>query len=62
MSEPSLPTLGNPVDWQQTSFNSEHAARTWEAKYVGKQGYQGGLGGSGWRYGYWYTITAQTKQ
>ena len=54
---------GNPPDWQQTSrFNSESEARAWEAKYVGKTGYQGGQGGAGWRHGYWYTITPNTKQ
>ena len=53
---------GNPSDWQQTKFSSESEARTWEANYVGKSGYEGGQGGSGWSYGYWYTITPQTKQ
>lgn len=54
---------GNPPDWQQTTlFNSESEARAWEAKYVGTSGYQGGTGGAGWRYGYWYTITSATKQ
>ena len=54
---------GNPRDWQQTKlFNTEAEARAWEAKYVGKAGYQGGPGGAGWQYGYWYTITQQTKQ
>jgi hypothetical protein len=53
---------GNPPDWQQTEFETEEQARAWEAKYIGKPGYQGGGGGSGWRYGYWYTITPDTKQ
>lgn len=53
---------GNPPDWKQTEFKSEKDARAWEAKYVGKPGYQGGTGGAGWRYGYWYTITSKTKQ
>jgi len=55
---------GNPSDWQQTlvAFATEAAARAWEAQYVEKPGYQGGPGGSGWRYGYWYTITATTRQ
>lgn len=53
---------GNPSEWQQTPFNSESAARAWEQSYVTKSGYKGGPGGAGWRYGYWYTITSQTKQ
>jgi len=54
---------GNPADWQQTGpFATEAAARAWEAQYVGKSGYQGAPGGSGWRYGYWYTITRTTRQ
>ena len=55
---------GNPVDWQQTGrpFNREHEARAWELSYTSKPGYQGGPGGTGWRYGYWYTITAQTRE
>ena len=53
---------GNPSDWQQTKFTSETAARAWEQSYVTKPGYQGGPGGTGWRYGYWYTITPHTNQ
>jgi hypothetical protein len=53
---------GNPPDWQQTAFNAEEDARTWEASYVGKPGYLGDTGGAGWRYGYWYAVTPQTKQ
>jgi len=53
---------GNPADWQQARFDTEAAARTWEAQYFAKPGYQGGTGGGGWRYGYWYTITPQTRQ
>ena len=53
---------GNPPDWQQTSFNSEPDARTWEAVQLMLPGYKGGTGGAGWRYGYWYTITPQTRE
>ncbi len=53
---------GNPPDWQQAAFGREQEARAWEARYVGKPGYQGGPGGAGWRYGYWYTITPQTTE
>jgi hypothetical protein len=55
---------GNPPDWQQTAteFTTEETARAWEAQYVNKPGYQGGTGGSGWRFGYWYTITSSTRE
>ncbi len=54
---------GNPGDWQQTvPFQSEAAARAWEAEQLRRPGWQGGPGGSGWRYGYWYTITFSTRQ
>jgi hypothetical protein len=54
---------GNPSDWGQTAmFSSEADARAWEKSYVSKPGYQGGLGGAGWCYGYWYTITLRTTQ
>lgn len=53
---------GNPPDWKQTKFTMEAEARAWENKYVGKPDYQGGTGGGGWQYGYWFTITKFTKQ
>ena len=55
---------GNPADWRQTDtpFNSESEARAWERNYTSQPGYQGGPGGIGWRYGYWYTVTAQTRE
>lgn len=53
---------GNPQDWQQAEFTTEKEARAWEAKYVGKDGYLGGTGGSGWRFGYWYTPTSSTRE
>jgi hypothetical protein len=54
---------GNPSDWHQTEpFPTEKAARDWEAQYVGRPGYQGGPGGAGWRYGYWFTITPPTRK
>ena len=54
---------GNPPDWHQTApFPGEPDARAWEAKYVGRPGYQGAPGGPGWRYGYWYTIAPTTRQ
>ena len=54
---------GRPAGWSETGpGTSEAAARAWEAEYVGRPGYQGGPGGAGWRYGYWYTITPQTVE
>lgn len=53
---------GDPPDWQQRSFSSEAQARAWEQSFVTKPGYKGGPGGAGWRYGYWYSITPQTKE
>jgi hypothetical protein len=53
---------GNPVDWRvEKMFKSEEEALKWE-KGLMALGYQGGPGGAGWRYGYTYTITAQTRQ
>ena len=53
---------GNPSDWQLTGhFASESAAREWE-KAQHRKGHQGGAGGAGWKYGYWYTVTTATKQ
>lgn len=53
---------GNPADWTVVGpFTSEQAARDWEKQQLTK-GHKGGPGGQGWRYGYWYTITAHTIQ
>ena len=51
---------GNPPDWQQVRFATEAEARAWERENVSKPGCQGGSGGAGWRYGYWYSITPNT--
>jgi hypothetical protein len=51
---------GNPSDWWQREFTTERAARQWEQEMLAKPGYKGGTGGSGWRYGYTYTITSST--
>jgi hypothetical protein len=54
---------GNPPDWRHIGpFPSEAAARRWEKEVLGKPGREGGLGGAGWRYGYWYTITGSTVE
>ena len=53
---------GNPKDWWQREFNNEQQARGWEKAMLAMSGYTGGTGGEGWRFGYTYTITNQTKQ
>ena len=53
---------GNPSDWYERSFSSEEEAREWEKMMLEKIGYEGGTGGEGWKYGYTYTITPNTKE
>ncbi len=54
---------GNPPDWAQTPrFSTENEARAWEKKQLERPNTRGGPGGSGWRYGYWYTITSTTRE
>ena len=53
---------GNPGDWQQTEFEREIEARTWKVAYTGEPGFEIGPSGSGWRYGYWYTINHRTRE
>jgi len=53
---------GNPRDWWQRSFSTESDARAWEIGMIAEPGYKGGPGGKGWKYGYTYTITAQTTE
>ena len=53
---------GNPADWKVSGpFSSEQAARDWEKQQLAK-GHNGGPGGEGCLYGYWYTITSTTHQ
>ena len=48
---------GSPADWKATGpFNSEAVARQWESQQLAKPGTAGGSGGTGWRYGYWFTV------
>lgn len=54
-------THGNPADWWQRGFTTEKEARDWEKSMISAS-YKGGPGGSGWRYGYTYTITGTTRQ
>jgi hypothetical protein len=54
---------GNPPDWRGFQpFASETAARAWERSWLAQSGYTGGGGGTGWRYGYMYTVTPFTRQ
>ncbi|MBI2373858.1 MAG: hypothetical protein HYV07_07665 [Deltaproteobacteria bacterium] len=53
---------GEPADWKAWGpFKSEQEARAWEKQKLA-QGYEGGPGGAGWRYGYEYTITRNTQE
>lgn len=53
---------GDPPDWWQKVFFTETEAREWEKTMLTRPDYTGGPGGSGWRYGYVYTITDLTTQ
>ncbi len=53
---------GNPSDWQhEQTFSTEDAAQKWESD-MRDAGYRANPGGTGWRYGYTYTITPSTKE
>lgn len=54
---------GNPRDWRvEQEFRTEREARAWEQRELMRPGHCGGPGGSGWRYGYKYTVTATTHE
>lgn len=53
----------NPRDWSiEGRFTSEREARAWETRESSRPGHCGGGGGSGWRYGYKYTVTHTTRE
>ena len=53
---------GDPVDWQEVGpFQAEQQARDWEDEKH-RQGFLGDGGGAGWKYGYTYPVTAQTRE
>ncbi len=53
----------NPPDWRvERQFASEGEARAWEKRELSRPGHCGGVGGSGWRYGYKYTVTSKTHE
>ncbi len=52
---------GNPSDWWQRSFSTENEARKWEKDMLAR-GYKGDTGGKGWRYGYTYSVTSNTRE
>lgn len=60
--EKSKEEHGNPPDWRQRCFASETEARLWLRKWILKPGYTGSFGGTGWRYGYSYTMTKKRKK
>lgn len=54
---------GNPADWYVTpAFYNEVNARLWEHHMLQHPDTCGGAAGTGWRYGYSYTITDGTIQ
>lgn len=54
---------GNPQDFKLAiHFNSKTAARSWEKRMLKGSGYKGGTAGKGWKFGYIYTITNDTKE
>lgn len=55
---------GSPRDWtvRPGQFDGEAEARDWERIQLARPDCKGGPGGSGWRFGYWYTITPHTVQ
>lgn len=54
---------GNPSDWKVVKeFASEPQARTWEKEELKKPNHVGGTGGAGWKHGYKYTVTDQTRE
>jgi len=52
---------GNPADWRHWAHPDEKTARQWEKDWIAA-GAAGGPGGAGWRYGYMYTIRADTVE
>jgi hypothetical protein len=52
---------GDPPDWSQCRFDSEEEAQNWYRLLL-TRGYLGGVDGSGWRYGYTFTCTHNTKE
>ena len=54
---------GKRSDWHvREPFASEPIGRAWEEELLKRTDCRGGPGGSGWRYGYWYTIMPDTRQ
>lgn len=54
---------GNPRDWRvERNFSNERDARDWEKREFGRPNHCGGTGGDGWRHGYKYTVTSQTRE
>jgi hypothetical protein len=48
---------GTPSDFMvEREFTSEEVARAWEKGMI-ERGYQGDMGGAGWRYGYTFSVT-----
>lgn len=52
----------NPVDWWEGEFETAEQAYVWEQVMSSRPGYTVGPKGQGWKWGYVYTITDDTKQ
>ena len=53
---------GNPKDWWQLLFDKEEKAREWQERMAQRDGFVGQESGEGWRYGYTYTITEESRE
>ncbi len=54
---------GNPPDWRGYGpFQNPDGARAWEQQQLAQPNRRGGTGGAGWRFGYMYTITSNTRE
>lgn len=54
---------GNPADWKHVkTFSSERDARAWEDGELKRPNTCGDTGGAGWKYGYEYTVTTNTRE
>ena len=53
---------GNPPDWSQRAFETQPEALEWKRNELWDRGYLSGPLTAEWRFGYTYTITAQTVQ
>jgi len=53
---------GSPADWWQLLFDKEEKAREWKERMAAKEEFVPGTDTGGWKYGYTYTITADSDE